>query len=232
MSAGKTPGAPQRQRPAAAQAAHFDASQGAAAYAGCGIVFNRLAQVRGLCALLSSNDDADESVTATVWAADELLSQAQAQLAAALQPLAPAGPGLHAPGAQATANDAEAQAGSGTRPGQAAPLDLTPGGLLTDLLHRAAPTLTDSDLSRLQCLTGEAARLSGHMARLCGGLGCLVSEDDGNTGSFQDANAVASLLWLVEAMTGHAAGLASVASAAQTLAYLRGAQQRQPEGAV
>jgi hypothetical protein len=116
-------------------------------------------------------------------------------------------------------------------PELARPLGVGGDGLLLALFERLRPTMTAAELDHVAGLTQEAAGLVRQMATLCNGLGCLVQHDAaamgegaGSAGNFQDGDEVASLLWLLGSVAGHAHALLQVASMAETLAQVRGEQ--------
>lgn len=75
--------------------------------------------------------------------------------------------------------------------------DLNPAyitGLLTGLMERAAPNLTNEELQRLTTV-GDPCALVGQLASMTEGLGCLIGGDV-NVGSFRDQDSVKDLLFL------------------------------------
>ncbi|MGN6831094.1 hypothetical protein [Paucibacter sp. M5-1] len=67
-------------------------------------------------------------------------------------------------------------------------------GLLSGLMERAAPNLTDEELQSLTTV-GDPCALVGQLAAMTEGLGCLIG-DDVNVGSFRDQDSVKDLLFL------------------------------------
>lgn len=69
---------------------------------------------------------------------------------------------------------------------------------MTLLMDKAADSMTPTDWLKLTDLTDAAASEARRLAEVASGIGCLVS-NDGRTkagaGSFQDADAVAALMW-------------------------------------
>lgn len=67
-------------------------------------------------------------------------------------------------------------------------------GLLSGLMERALPNLTDDELQSLTKV-GDPCALIGQLASMTEGIGCLIS-CEGNFGSFGDQDSVKDLLFL------------------------------------
>lgn len=66
------------------------------------------------------------------------------------------------------------------------------------LMHRAHDNLTPAEWRQLTELSAAASREALRLAEVTSGIGCLVSNDGRTTtgaGNFQDADAVAALMW-------------------------------------
>lgn len=96
-------------------------------------------------------------------------------------------------------------------------------GLLSGLFERAAPNLSQDELSAIAGRAEDATSLVRQVADLCEGLGCLVADDEGpgSIGSFRDTGALTNLLFLVSNMASHAASVMEVAQNARGLLDLQ-----------
>lgn len=93
--------------------------------------------------------------------------------------------------------------------------------VLLGLVDRAQDNLSEADQTAL-LFAGETARTSiRHLSRVCEGLACLIAADDGEngtgtgTGSFQTAENVSGLLFLLAAVTDQAHGFLEIANGAE-----------------
>lgn len=94
----------------------------------------------------------------------------------------------------------------------------------------AAGKLSDEQLNKLSCNDSLVTKQS-DVADVMMGIGCFVSDDvnnGGKTGSFQEPDSIAQLLWFLSDVIDTAAAASFVANDARTLLHHRELNRKRP----